>query len=252
MIKSLFIAFAMYSKIPMPQFDWEQDNMKYVFCFFPWVGAVIGALELGWFYLCSVLGIGEMAFVFTATAIPLLVTGGFHADGFMDVTDALCSYQSRERKLEILKDPRTGAFAVIRIILYYLFYIAALSEIKSKCAVMIFTLGFVASRSLSGLLALWCRPAKEGGSLKAVSEAAVKKKVTAVLILYLLLCAGFGLYLNLIIGIVWCVALLLCVMFYRHKVYKEFGGVTGDTAGWFLMLAELTTLIVLALCEVLL
>ena len=36
-------AFAMFSKIPVPQADWSKENMKYMFCFFPFIGAVIGA-----------------------------------------------------------------------------------------------------------------------------------------------------------------------------------------------------------------
>ena len=41
---SFKIAFAMYSKIPMPRADWEKENMRYMMCFFPFVGIVIGAL----------------------------------------------------------------------------------------------------------------------------------------------------------------------------------------------------------------
>ena len=29
------VAFAMFSKIPMPRADWTKENMKYMFCFFP-------------------------------------------------------------------------------------------------------------------------------------------------------------------------------------------------------------------------
>ena len=36
------VAFAMYSKIPMPMADWNKENMKYTFCFFPFIGLVIG------------------------------------------------------------------------------------------------------------------------------------------------------------------------------------------------------------------
>ena len=50
------IAFSMYSKIPMPQCDWTDDNMKYVMCFFPWIGAVIGALCIGWQQLAIMAG----------------------------------------------------------------------------------------------------------------------------------------------------------------------------------------------------
>ena len=42
---SLIIAIAMYSKIPMPQAEWNEKNMRYAMCFFPVVGVVIGAAE---------------------------------------------------------------------------------------------------------------------------------------------------------------------------------------------------------------
>lgn len=32
------VAFAMFSKIPMPRADWTKENMKYMFCFFPFIG----------------------------------------------------------------------------------------------------------------------------------------------------------------------------------------------------------------------
>ena len=39
--KSIDVAFSIYSKIPMPRFEWDSEDMKYHMCFFPWVGAVI-------------------------------------------------------------------------------------------------------------------------------------------------------------------------------------------------------------------
>ena len=42
MIKSLLIAFAMYSKVPMPFVKWEKENMKYVLALFPLVGVLEG------------------------------------------------------------------------------------------------------------------------------------------------------------------------------------------------------------------
>ena len=39
--KAFIVAFSMYSKIPMPGVKWDSDDMKYHFCFFPFIGAVI-------------------------------------------------------------------------------------------------------------------------------------------------------------------------------------------------------------------
>ncbi len=54
--------------------------------------------------------------------IPVWITGGIHLDGYADTCDALSSYGDREKKLEILKDPHCGAFAVIRLCSYFLAY----------------------------------------------------------------------------------------------------------------------------------
>ncbi|MGM9936265.1 MAG: adenosylcobinamide-GDP ribazoletransferase, partial [Candidatus Ornithomonoglobus sp.] len=44
MINSLIIAFSMYSRIPMPRVEWREESMKYVMCFFPLIGVIIGAV----------------------------------------------------------------------------------------------------------------------------------------------------------------------------------------------------------------
>ena len=119
-LRALVIAFSMYSQIPMPQFTWQDKEMKYAFCFFPWVGATIGGITMFWWWFCGKFSVGNVAFAMIGTAIPLAVTGGFHVDGFMDTMDAFHSYQPREKKLEILKDSHIGAFSVICLVLYEL------------------------------------------------------------------------------------------------------------------------------------
>lgn len=128
-IRSFFIALSLYSKIPVPQFVWNEEDMQYSLCFFPWVGAVIGLCLAGWYVLCERFSIGTLCYAAVGCAIPLVISGGFHVDGFMDTMDAFRSYQSRERKLEILKDSHIGAFSVICLALYYLLYLGAFSEV---------------------------------------------------------------------------------------------------------------------------
>ena len=52
-VKAIIIAFSMYSIIPMPQFEWKDEDMKYILCFFPWVGAVIGGCVYLWGMICE-------------------------------------------------------------------------------------------------------------------------------------------------------------------------------------------------------
>ena len=104
LISSFVIAFSTYSRLPMPQVEWSEENKRYSMCFFPLVGLAVGAVLCGWIWLCVWAGIGGFMKGAVAAAIPLFVTGGIHMDGLMDTCDALASWQSKERRLEILKD----------------------------------------------------------------------------------------------------------------------------------------------------
>ena len=221
----------------MPQFTWQEKEMKYVFCFFPWVGAVIGALLVGWNWICEKAGIGQLAWVLVGTAIPLIVTGGFHVDGFMDTMDAFHSYQERERKLEILKDSHIGAFSVICLLLYYLLYLAGYSEIGQDSIYLLASIFFL-SRILSGAAAVSMKGAKREGLLYLFSSRAQEWTVKVSLLLQFALVAAFMLYQSVGKGGILLVGALFVFLYYRHRCYKELGGVTGDTAGYFLTLCE--------------
>lgn len=248
LLKSAAIALAMYSRIPMPRVDWNEKNMRYAICFFPVVGAVIGALEYGWFALADFWKTGAFARTCLAAAIPLLVTGGIHVDGFMDTCDALHSYGTREQKLSILKDAHIGAFAVIMLGTFALLYTGFLSQVQGKEALLLFAGGFVLARGLSGLGVLLFRSAKQEGLLYTFARTDRKRNASLALGLELAAAAAFLLYAGGGAGGLVCAAQLAVFWYYRHRAYRELDGVTGDTAGWFLCLAELSTAAVLAVC----
>ena len=102
MWESFKIAFAMYSKIPMPYAKWEKNNMRYSLCFFPLVGLVIALGVILWDKLSNILGVGDIMRTAIFIVIPIIITGGIHVDGFIDTMDAKNSYQPIDRKLEIL------------------------------------------------------------------------------------------------------------------------------------------------------
>lgn len=237
-IKSLCIAFSMYSKIPVPQFEWKEEDMKYVLCFLPFIGVVTGMFFVLWERAASVLHIGTVCFTMVAAAISLLVTGGIHVDGYMDTMDAIHSYQDREKKLEIMKDPHTGAFAVIMLILYYLLYLGILSEVDSKETAAMIAMGFVWSRVLGALSVIALRPSKPTGLLRIFADSACKRRVLPVLVTEGVLCLlAMG---KVSIGVTAAVLVFtgLWFLYYRRRSYREFGGVSGDTAGWFITICE--------------
>lgn len=248
LLGSFVIAFSMYSKIPMPQVEWTKDRMGYAMCFFPLIGAVIGAVLLLFFYAAERLGAGPLFTALGAAVVPLAVTGGIHMDGFLDVTDARHSYGEREKKLEILKDPHTGAFAIIGMGVYLLCYAAAVSELSWK-ELWLFAAVFVLERALSGLSVVAFPMAKKDGLAAQFSEMAVKRAVRIVMALYVAACAAWLLWFGRAAGLV-CLAAAGTVYFYYYRMsVREFGGITGDLAGYFLQCCELCLAVVLALCR---
>ena len=43
-LQTIAVAFAMFSAVPVPQFDWNEKNMRYSLCAFPLVGVLCGML----------------------------------------------------------------------------------------------------------------------------------------------------------------------------------------------------------------
>ena len=248
-LKSCIVAFSMYSKIPMPQFEWKEEDMHYMLCFFPWVGAVIGVCVYLWSMLCAALGIGRICYVLVAVAIPILVTGGFHVDGFMDTMDALHSYQPRKRKLEILKDSHIGAFAVIMLAACGLIYAGAFSEIRDTRLLVIVCVGFAFSRCLSGIGVVTLPSARGDGMLYEAASHAQRRMVKGALYVQGALCIAFMLWQSVIAGSVIVLAAIGAYGYYVYRSRKEFGGITGDTAGYFVLICEGAMVVAAAVLE---
>lgn len=246
-LNGLFIAFSMYSRIPVPQAEWEGAGMGYVLCFFPTVGAVIGAAASGFCFLADRMELGPVAFACIGTALPILLTGGIHMDGLLDVVDARSSCQPREKKLEILRDPHTGAFAIIGCGVYLLLYAAAFSQLnrESFCAVAGI---FVLERALSGWSVVTFPKAKREGLASTFAGEAKKKAVQMSMAAWGLGAAGFLICMSGLFAGGMAVAMAFCVFGWYYRMAKrEFGGITGDLAGYFLQLCELGMLGMLVL-----
>lgn len=238
-IGSFVIACSMYSKIPMPSVAWTEKRMKYALCFFPFIGLVIAALMMVFAKIADHVAMGRVLYGCLGTVIPLAVTGGIHLDGYLDVSDARSSFGDRARKLEILKDPHIGAFAVICGGIYLLLYLGAFSEVHPSM-VPALAGGYVLTRAGSGWSVVCLPKAKPDGLVSTFAAGADTRWVRGSMLIWgglavsWMVCWGgkaFALMMLAVAGLTYA--------YYRRVAMKEFGGITGDLAGYFLQLAEL-------------
>jgi adenosylcobinamide-GDP ribazoletransferase len=117
--------------------------------YFPAVGAFVGLAAGCVFVLASALASPFVAAV-VAVATGALLTGGLHLDGLADSADGLLGGGDRERRLEIMRDPRVGSFGVIALTLVLVGGVAALSAMTPARAFA----GLIAAGALSRLAVL--------------------------------------------------------------------------------------------------
>lgn len=239
-MRSVIIAFSMYSRIPMPRTEWDEKGMKYSLCCFPLVGAALGLCSLGLMLLLTRLGFQRSSAALVLAAFPILFTGGIHMDGYLDVTDAKNSWKPAEEKLNILKDPHIGAFACIYGIVYLFLAAAFYNEITLQ-QMGSMAVCHVYSRILSGLSVAAFRKAKKDG-MAADSARKASPAVKWILLGELAACLTVMFLINPFYGVMTAGLGLFAFLRYRRLAYRSFGGTTGDLAGYFLQTCELLML----------
>ena len=247
-VETIAVAFSMFSKIPMPQFEWNEKNMKYTMVAFPVIGFVIGSFCHGFALVMSYFPIPKMIQAIFLCSIPLWLTGGIHFDGFMDTTDAIASYRTRDRKLEIMKDPHVGSFAVVHAGLMLLWNFACWYSLENPEWFMLIGI-FMMSRALSGL-AVCCFPmAKDTGLAHTFQSESSRGMCRTVLFAILM---GIAIGFILVYGIAGAITSAIgWVMYLIYYIFgkKAFGGITGDLAGWFVTVTEAALLIFYAVAQ---
>lgn len=207
------------------------------FAWFPLVGVPIGALvaTVAWLVPDWLAG-------YAALATWVVLTGGLHLDGYADACDALLATTTPERRLEIMKDPRVGSWAVIGLILLLLGKFVALAQVSSWALIAV----PVAARWAMTVAAWYFPYARTQGLGGYFRQGLGMREVTiasicALVILLLLALADWRVLALLLVA---PVVLLAVGVFARTRLG---GGVTGDIYGAICEITEWATLLVVAL-----
>jgi adenosylcobinamide-GDP ribazoletransferase len=222
----------MFTKIPMPKVNFEKANMKYSLAFLPIVGLIVGFAMWGFLKL-SPFGLALNAVILTI--IPVAITGGIHIDGFCDTVDALSSHAPKEKKIEILKDPHCGAFAVIWVCVYFLLFFGICAEMQTKTE---FYCGIIAvpvmSRAVGAFASLIFPSSKKGVLLETLRPQTSKKEVIIGVILSLIFFVSGALFAPFS-----AIFMIICGAYVYFMSKKNFGGMSGDIAGYLISISEL-------------
>ena len=234
---------SMFCAIPSPWQGWDEDARPLMLLFLPLVGLEMGLYWAAAGWLCQFLGLPELVTGLVIAVLPYLLTGFIHLDGYMDVTDAVGSCRSLEKRREILKDSHVGAFAVIGCGLLLLAAFAFASSGKGSTWVL--CLVPVVSRCCSALAVTVLRPMSTSQYAGSFREGVHRGQVIALaLMLMAALGAGFVLFGTRAVVLLGALAGYGLAL---RKGFKSLEGMNGDISGYALTLSELAALAVWAL-----
>lgn len=245
--KGLLMAISMFTVIPLPRYEWDDEGGKNIMKFYPVIGLIVGFIWYGIYKLLTIIGASTMVTASIILIVPYIITGMLHLDGFMDVCDALLSRRNKEEKLRILKDPHTGAFAVISVIMLFIINFGGIYTIvdlnRNILGLIIIP---IISRSLMGYLLL-SKESMKSSSLGAFFKQGTGKVDKIILIIGLIVSSIIMIVLFGIKGIISVIAMCTISIFLVNNACKEFDGMSGDSAGYGLVIAETIGVLALSL-----
>lgn len=180
-----------------------------------------------------------------AVTADVFATYGLHYDGIADCGDGLFAHLSRDRRLEVMRQPVIGAFGAMALVLTIFLRIVALGSVEPSVWLLIGI--FSISRSLMALsLAVFTYARAEGGmatafdgSLSSWTDRVVWAVVLVVSVFIYLRCAGiYAGSVSLLLG-------LVAWFWFSKRGVRLLGGYTGDLVGGAGILFETVALVAL-------
>ncbi|MBI4396660.1 MAG: adenosylcobinamide-GDP ribazoletransferase [Elusimicrobia bacterium] len=238
---SLFAALGFLTVFPVPRSSQEEPRaLEGAVWWFPVAGLLIGAV------LCLLDGLWGFVFPPAVQAVLTVVSlaglsRGLHIDGLADTADGVFSFRSREKMLDIMRDPRSGPMGVVAVVSILALKMAAICSLPSPWRWKALLLAPVAGRCAMGLvMGLFSYARTEGGLATAFQSGRTKARAAwsglSLLALAATVMGGPG----VIFGGV-CLA---SAWGFSAYVHGKIDGYTGDTLGatceiieavWFLL-----------------
>jgi len=238
-MKRFLLALQFLTTLPVKNsFEPSEKDYGKAMLYFPIVGLLLGIILAIATLTLSFLPQGVV--VTFIVIILVILTGAIHLDGLADSCDGLYGMNSRDRRLEIMRDSHIGTMGVVGLVCILLLKFTVIANISSNFILQSLIMMMVFSRCSQVLVCYMSRYVRNEGKAKAFIEYVGKRELAVggifTLLVFFLLAQFKGL-------IIFFFALCLVLLF-TAWVKKKIGGATGDTIG---ATSEISEVIVLLL-----
>ncbi|MCC0808463.1 adenosylcobinamide-GDP ribazoletransferase [Methylobacterium sp. W2] len=240
-----------YSRLPVPRLPGEGDphrlpDFRTLPRMLPVAGLILALPSALILLVAWALDLGPFLAATLAVAVGTLVTGALHEDGLADVADGFGGGATHERRIEIMRDSRIGAYGGVALVLTLALRIGALATLLDRTGALApLALVLAASLSRSAALApmVLLGPARPGGA--GASVGTPDRRTIGIVGLVTLAFVALGWIIGLpFAGMVLMPALALAASLVLTALARaKIGGQTGDVIGACQQVAEIAALL---------
>lgn len=230
----LLSALALLTSLPLPPHSPKAANAAWAWPFAGLAVAMIASLPLALHLPASITAAMILG-------VQAMLTGALHEDGLADCADGFWGGQTRERRLEIMKDSRIGSYGVMALLIVTLIRWSALTALIGQGAFWALIAAAALSRAPMALIMALLPNARAGGLSRAVGRPNLTIALTGAALAAALALPSLGLWLIPALILIAAVTLALSL-----TAKAKIGGQTGDVLGAAQQLAEATVLIFMA------
>ncbi len=232
----LWLAFSFLTILPLGRLSLAFSHLGKAALWFPFVGGVLGGLLVAVEVVCAQgLLLPNLVTTVLVMGAWACLTGGLHLDGVADCGDGLLATASAERRLEIMQDPRLGAFGGIALFFVLLMKVSTLYALDEKW------LAIMAATVLSRWVIIpvaFIYPAARSHGMAETLRRELSPMAWKVTTLYPIVLIGIGGWPMVVVVVAAGVSAWGMARFARQRI----GGMTGDVYG---LLIEGTEIVVL-------
>lgn len=223
--------------------SWPEGVTQESMIWFPFIGAVVGAVGAAVDGLGSLAGLAPFVTAPLALMAMVWVTGALHEGGLANVADGFGGGHDREQKLEIMQDSRIGTYGTLTIGLVLLTKAGALASLSSSEVVFSgLVIACIWSRVLMPVVAAWLGPVSADDPVAQLGKPSGQRMVLSLIFaaLITLLLADF-VAAGLMVG-----AGLVAALAVAAVAQRQIGGFTRDVLGATQQVVELSMLVILS------
>ena len=239
-LDEFFIGLQFLTRISIvKQTIWTEENFGGSVKFFPMIGAVLGVISSSIALIFLSLEIPQNLSAAILSILPIILTGGIHADGFMDTCDGILSGREKDRALEIMKDSRAGSMAVASFVCISILNFAITLDLQSQPHMLIvafFSTPIISRAMMVATIGLfpYARPSGMGF---AFAKYTTRKTIALAIFQMIALTIPVAIFFPR--GLL--IAMISSAIFtWRFGIYstQKLGGVTGDVYGLVTVMVE--------------